>query len=111
MVTKAQRLGYVYDDSDEEWHKYKNEIPTGSNEAFFSIREKRGFKIHAADIHIPPSLPRGGPFNFWGEGRGGVVGGGVISGQQEFFFLQTFFTLLIFLQEFFSLKKGQSKFL
>ena len=64
MVTKAQRLGYVYDDSDEEWHKYKNEIPTGSNEAFFSIREKRGFKIHAADIHIPPSLPRGGPFNF-----------------------------------------------
>ena len=107
MVTKTQRLGYVYDDSDEEWHKYKNEIPTGSNQAFFSIREKRGFKIHAADIHIPPSLPRGGPFNFWGEGWWGVI-----SGQQEFFFFwQTFFTLLIFLQEFFSLKKGQSKFL
>ena len=65
MVTKTQRLGYVYDDSDEEWHKYKNEIPTGSNQAFFSIREKRGFKIHAADyIHIPSSLPRGRPFNF-----------------------------------------------
>ena len=48
---KRQRLGEVYD-SDEERHKYKNEIPTGSNQAFFSIRETRGFKIHTKDICI-----------------------------------------------------------
>ena len=46
------------------------------------------------------------------EGRGG--GGGGAGGDfwsARIFFSQTFFTLLISLQEFFSLKKGQSKFL
>ena len=45
------------------------------------------------------------------EGRGGGGGAGGDFWSARIFFSQTFFTLLISLQEFFSLKKGQSKFL
>ena len=57
-------------------------------------------------------LPYQGADHLTFEGRGGGGGGGGdFWSARIFFFLQTFFTLLISLQEFFSLKKGQSKFL
>ena len=93
-------------DRDEERHKYNNEIPTGSNQAFFSRREKRAFKIHAKDIRISPSLLWGRPFNFWGGGEGGEWVGDCWS---AIFFStnllgRIFFPLLICLQDFFPLE-------